>query len=72
MTGPAPDYAYRRAYPLPAGFTVEFALSGARLTAEWSPRVPKRAARGKLLRAYRAARNDFLASLGVGVLVIET
>lgn len=67
----AQDYAYRRAYSLPAGFTVEFALDGSYLAAEWSPRVPKRAIRGKLLRAYRAARNDFLASLGVGVLVIE-
>ena len=72
MTSRAPAFAYRRAYPLPAGFTVEFALDGPRLTAEWSPRVPKRAVRGKLLRSYRAARNDFLASLGVGVLVIET
>lgn len=70
MTG-APSYAYRRAYPLPAGYTVEFGLDGGRLTAEWSPCVPKRAARGALLRAYRAARHDFLASLGLSVLVLE-
>ena len=71
MTALAATFAYRRAYPMPAGYTLEFALAGPRLTAEWSPRVPKRAVRGKLLRAYRAARHDFLASLGVGVLVIE-
>ena len=71
MTGPASAFAYRRAYPLPAGFTVEFALSGARLIAEWSPGLPKRAVRGKLLRSYRAARNNFLASLGVPMLVID-
>ena len=67
-----PDFGIDQCIPTAAGSAVEFALYGAHLTAERSPRVPKRAARGKLLRAYRAARNDFLASLGVSVLVIET
>ena len=70
MTGAS--FAYRRAYLLPAGYSVEFALDGPSLTAEWSPRVPKRAVRGKLLPHYQHARNNFLASLGVNVLVIET
>ena len=65
------DLAYRRAYPLPAGFTVAFVLDGGRLVAEWSPDVPVAPAKGRLIRAYRRARNDFLKSLNMSVMVIE-
>ena len=70
MTGAS--FAYRRAYPLPAGFTVEFALDGPSLIAEWLPDLPRGKIARKLLPHYQHARNNFLASLGVGVLVIET
>ena len=71
MTGLAPAYAYRRTYPLPRGRSVEFVLEGGALSAQWLPNVPNRQLARKLLPHYQRARNDFLASLGVGVLVIE-
>lgn len=66
------DLVYSRTYPLPSGLTVEFALDNGRLEARWSPRCPKPAkVSRKLLHAYRDARNDFIASLGVNTLVVE-
>ena len=61
-----------RTYPLPNGRTVEFVLDGEALSALWTSEVPKGPLARKLLPHYQQARNDFLASLGVGVLVIET
>lgn len=64
--------AYRRRYPLRPGLAVEFVMDGGKLDVHWLPKCPKhnRVSR-KLLRRYRNARNDFLASLGVNALVIE-
>lgn len=64
--------AYRRRYPLRPGLAVEFIMDGGKLDVHWLPKCPKnnRVSR-KLLRRYRNARNDFLASLGVNALVIE-
>ena len=70
MTGAS--FAYRRAYLLPAGYSVEFALDGPSLKAEWLPDFPRGKIARKLLPHYQHARNNFLASLGVNVLVIET
>lgn len=66
-----PSLAYRRCYPLRNGYAVTLSLDGARLAAEWSPDVPNGRRARKLLPAYRAARADFLASLGLSVMVIE-
>ena len=67
MTG----FAYTRAFALPRGYEVEFTLDGGRLDARWSPDVPKGQRARKLLPAYRLARDTFLASLGVNMLVVE-
>lgn len=63
--------AYCRTYPLPKGRSVEFVLEGGALSAQWLPRVPSGTLARKLLPHYREARNDFLASIGVPMLVIE-
>lgn len=67
---PAP-YNHRQTYPLALGFTVEFILSGNDLTVEWSPEIPAKATGLLLLPLYRLARNDFLASLDVAMLVVD-
>lgn len=66
-----PPLAYRRSYPLRNGYIVTLSLDGARLEAQWSPAVPIGRRARKLLPAYRAARADFLASLGLPTMVIE-
>lgn len=63
--------AYRKSYPLPGGFAVEFSLSDGRLECEWSPSLPRGNRAKKMLPHYRDARNDFLASLGMNLAVIE-
>lgn len=63
--------AYCRTYPLPAGYTVKLCLDGGRLEAEWAPKVPSGTRARKLLPHYRRARNDFLASLGINIAVLE-
>lgn len=67
----ASPFTYRRCYPLRHGYTVTLSLDGARLEAEWSPNLPIGRRARKLLPAYRKARNDFLATLGLPVTVIE-
>jgi len=57
------NFATSRPYPLGHGFSVEFRLSGSRLDAVWSPRLPHGRRGRKLLPAYRLARDRFLASL---------
>lgn len=69
--GPLPDFAYRRTHRLDRRFTVEFCLNGVQLEVLWAPHVPNGRKLRSLLPAYRNARNHFLASLGVNVLVIE-
>jgi hypothetical protein len=66
-----PGMAYRKSYRLGRGYSVEFALDGLSLTAEWSPKLPHHKIGRKLLPAYRAARNEFLGSLGVPMLVVD-
>lgn len=68
---PLPSLAYCQTYRLGRGYEVEFSLDGPRLEARWSPDVPKGKAARKLLPAYRAARGQFLGSLGINVMVIE-
>ena len=66
------DLSYKRTYPLAKGYSIEFTLSDGHLEARWSPRCPKgKQATRKLVRAYRNARNHFIASLGVPALVVE-
>lgn len=69
MTGS--PFAYRQSYPLRDGYSVSFNLDGLRLTAEWSPDVPRGKQARKLLRHYRSARGRFIASLGIPAMVIE-
>ncbi len=63
--------AYRKAYSLPRGYTVEFSLDGGLLGCAWSPGVPTAREFKRLLPAYRKARNKFIASLGLRVAVVE-
>jgi hypothetical protein len=65
------ELAYRKTYPLDRRFAVEFALAGESLEACWTPFTPKGRKARSLIPAYRKARNDFLASLDLNVLVIE-
>lgn len=64
-------FAYIREFPLPRGYAVEFSLENGRLEARWSPDVPQGQRARKLMPAYRAARDEFLASLSVPTMVIE-
>lgn len=68
-------FAYRKAYPLPGGFALEFSFDNGRLACEWSPDLPKGRHAKRLLPHYRNARDKFLASLsadlGVNVAVVE-
>ena len=66
-----PSFAYRRVYTLGRGYSVEFSLDGPSLNVDWRPRLPHRKIGRKLLPAYRRARNDFLASLGIPMLVVD-
>ena len=63
--------SYRRTCALPHGFSVEFILDGSNFDAKWSPAMPKGKRAKQVLPHYRRERNAFLASLGMGVLVIE-
>lgn len=63
--------AYRRTYPLRGGYSVEFILDRGKLEARWSPRVPSHKCGRKLLHSYRDAREHFIRSLGLPVMVIE-
>lgn len=63
--------AYSKTYNLPGGITAEFCLNNGRLECAWSPEMPRGKKAKKLLPHYRAARNDFLGSLGMNVAVIE-
>jgi hypothetical protein len=65
------DLVYRRSYPLDGRFMVAFSLSDDGFEACWSPFPPKGRKARNLLPAYRRARNDFLASLDINVLVVE-
>ena len=68
MTAPL---AHRKAYHLPRGYDVEFSFDGFRLDCQWSPAMPTGKLGRKLLPHYQAARNAFLAGLGIGVVVID-
>ncbi|NVE93384.1 hypothetical protein [Altererythrobacter lutimaris] len=63
--------AYRKTYALDRRFSVEFSLDGDRFDAFWSPHQPKGRKARSILPAYRKARNDFLGSLDLGVMVVE-
>ena len=63
--------SYRRTCELPHGYKVEFILNGSNFDARWSPVMPKGKRARQLMPHYRRERNAFLASLGMGVLVIE-
>ncbi len=63
--------AYQKSYPLPGGITVRFALNAGVLECEWSPGLPRGRHAKKLLPHYRNARDEFLASLGINVAVVE-
>ena len=49
---------------LGAGLSVRFRLAGGCINAEWQPRLPTKREFKRLLDAYRAARNLFLANVG--------
>ena len=71
MTGIPLSLAYRCTYPLPRGRSVEFVLENGALSALWLPDFPHGKLARKILPHYQAARNDFLASLGVSMLVVD-
>lgn len=62
---------YRRTSKLPHGFKVEFILDGSRFDAKWSPTMPMGKRAQQILPHYRRERDAFLASLDLGILVIE-
>lgn len=53
----------REKFALGRGYSVEFRFDGQRLDVEWLPTIPPAKIGRKLLPAYRAARNEFLAKL---------
>lgn len=66
-----PEFTYRRTYRLNRRFSVEFCLNGMQLDVLWEPFLPNGRKRNSLLPGYRNARDHFLASLGVNIVVIE-
>lgn len=65
-------FGYVRTYSLPRDYEIELSLDGGRLECRWSPDVPRGQRARKLLPAYREARDQFIGSLGINTLVIET
>jgi len=65
------DLSYRSTCRLGRGYSVEFAITGGQLSVRWLPDLPPNAVGRHLLPAYREARNEFLASLGIPMLVVE-
>lgn len=63
--------AYSRVYELQRGFAVRFTLNDGALEVEWLPTLPQAKIGRKLLPRYRSARNHFLESLGIPMLVVE-
>ena len=71
---------HTRTYPLPHGYSVRFCCDPSQpFVALWSPDVPqirKASQRRKFLKAYWAARREFLtelaATIGGNVLVVDT
>lgn len=62
---------YRRTSSLPHGFKAEFILRGSQFDVKWSPAMPKGKQAKQILPHYRRERDAFLASLGMGVMVVE-
>ena len=58
-------------YQLPAAYAVTFRIGARGLETEWRPHAPTGETACRLLPAYRIARDHFLGSLGLDVLVIE-
>lgn len=71
------DFTYRRAYDLPKGRRVTFALDAASeaLHVDWNCPVPDGKLMRKLWPHYFAARHDFLShatsDLGINVIVVD-
>lgn len=63
--------AYSKSYDLQDGYSVEFKLDGLSLDCAWSPEPPRGRKAKRLLPSYRRARNDFLGSLGLPLMVVE-
>ncbi|MDX0194303.1 hypothetical protein GOD34_18360 [Sinorhizobium medicae] len=70
--------AYSRQFFLPFDFTVTFVWLGETFRCEWTPDLPrirKPRALNKLLRAYQAARRDFLSDIatmhGVRIVALD-
>lgn len=64
-------FSYCQSYPLGEGFTIQFTLEGSSLQAAWLPEVPSGKQADRLLKPYREARGQFIASLGMRALVVE-
>ncbi|MDE2563354.1 MAG: hypothetical protein KGL48_14015 [Sphingomonadales bacterium] len=65
------SFAYRRSYNLGGGYSAEFVLNGASLSVRWSPDLPRGKTAKRLRASYRAARDRFLASTGIRMMVVE-
>ena len=58
-------------YNLGCGYAVEFTLHQGRLNCVWDPTLPDGKRARQLLPQYRNARDAFLASLGINIMVVE-
>lgn len=62
---------YSKTHQLDRRFSVEFALNNGHFEARWSPHVPKGRKARNLFPSYRKARDEFIASLDINVMVVE-
>lgn len=63
---------YRKTVKLPHGYTVKFSIRlGEHFECRWMPEMPPPEIGRKILEDYQRERNDFLASLGVPMLVVD-
>ncbi|NML94733.1 hypothetical protein [Novosphingobium olei] len=65
------DFAYRRTYRLPRGYQVEFVWHAGTFSAQWDPALPLRRLGLKLFPHYQRARDDFIASLDLPIVVVD-
>lgn len=66
-------FAYRKTYVLGRGYSVEFVFDATAgvMDVVWEPDIPPRKIGRKLIPSYKAARTEFLSSLGTPILVVD-
>lgn len=67
------DLTYRKTYRIgkKGKYKVEFSFENGGMTVDCQPEIAPKDRSNKLLSEYRAARNEFIATMGLNVIVVE-